>query len=483
SLVVREGGRYRLLESVAAYGVERLAEAGEAEVIARRHACYYTDLAEREEPHLRGPGQQHALARLDAEAANLHAALETLTRQGAAGDALRLVNALAWYWVLRGRLGEGRRALESALEVAGPGTPGAAAAQVWLAGLGMLSGQPQELDPALFEAIEDPGTRARARWFAGFALYGYDDLSASVRLVRSALAAFRELGDEWGTGAALNVLARHAAMCGDLEALRRDGEQGLALFRRVGDRWGEMRAAENLSTLAEITGDYPRATELRERCLRMAEELGLWSAVPDALSRLGRVAMLTGDHARADDYHERARRLAAAQSNRPAEEFAELGLALSARRQGRLEEAERRLRHWLGWVTDVSGAPGAALILAELGFAAEQRGNAREALELQLRALEAAREVGDPRAVALALEGLAGARALAGRPEAAALLLGHATALRASVGAPLPPGERFDVDRVTAAVEAALGGEEAAAAMARGAALPLDDLLAVHAQG
>ncbi|TMR17987.1 tetratricopeptide repeat protein, partial [Nonomuraea turkmeniaca] len=440
SLVVRAGGtRFRLLESVAAYCQERLREAAEADLIALRHVRYYTALAERAEPYLRGHEQQRTLALLDAEGANLRVALETAVRLGAAGEAVRLVNAMAWYWVLRGRLGEGRRALESALAVGD-----AAETRVWLAGMRMLAGQPDAPDTALFEAIEDPLVRARAKWFTGFALYGYDDLSASMSLVRQALEVFRELGDTWGTAAALNVLARHAAMRGDLEALRRDGEQGLALFRKVGDRWGEMRAAENLGTLAEITGDYGQAAALRREGLRMAEELGLWSSVPDALSRLGRIALLTGDYESADDYHERARRLAAAQSNRPAEEFAELGLALVARRRGRLEEAERRLRKWLDWVRDVAGAAGAALILAELGFAAEQRGDAAAALELQSQGLAVARKIGDPRATALALEGLAGARALAGRHEEAGVLLGQAAALRSSVGAPLPAGERGD---------------------------------------
>ncbi|TDD36795.1 AfsR/SARP family transcriptional regulator, partial [Nonomuraea terrae] len=512
SLVVRAPGpRYRLLESVGAYCRERLAQAGELDAVRLRHVRYYTDLAERTEPALRGHGQRQALALLDAEHANLRTALETAVRARASGEALRLVNALAWSWVLRGRLGEGRRALESALSIAAPSTgtrppqpapstanrstgsrslgsrpsaggralqPGlsdpmakAAQARVWLVGQTLLAGRLVPFDDALFEAVQDPPARARARWFVGSALFGYGDLSASVGLVETALAEFGRLGDTWGTAAALNVLGRHAVLRGDLDALRDHTERALELFRELGDRWGELRAAENLGTLAEITGDYARAAALRREGLAMAEELGLWSSVSDALSRLGRIALLTGDHAAADGYHERAARLAAAQSNRPAEQFAELGLALSARRQGRLDEAERRLRTWLSWVEDVSGDPGAALILAELGFVAEQRGDAAAALASQRRALEAARKVGDPRAIALALEGLAGALALDGHPERAARYLGRATALRDSVGAPLPPAERGDVDRIETALRTALGPDALTAAMTHGAPL------------
>ncbi|NUT09822.1 MAG: hypothetical protein HOQ38_05040, partial [Nonomuraea sp.] len=56
-------------------------------------------------------------------------------------------------------------------------------------------------------------------------------------------------------------------------------------------------------------------------------------------------------------------------------------------------------------------------------------------------------------------------------------LLGKAAALRESVGAPLPAGERGDVDRIAAAVTAALGEEAAAAGRSYGAAADLDDLL------
>ncbi|MCO6007268.1 hypothetical protein NE236_20000 [Actinoallomurus purpureus] len=83
----------------------------------------------------------------------------------------------------------------------------------------------------------------------------------------------------------------------------------------------------------------------------------------------------------------------------------------------------------------------------------------------------AARAIGDPRAVALAVEGLAGAEACAGRAGRAATLLGAASALRRSIGAPLPPGERGDVDRIATAARVTLGDEAFRAAFTRGTGL------------
>ncbi|MGK5643596.1 hypothetical protein ACSNOK_36090, partial [Streptomyces sp. URMC 126] len=70
------GPRYRLLESVTAYAAERLDEMEDLTAVRDRHLRYYLALAERAEPGLRGADQRTWLARLDAEAGNLRAALD-----------------------------------------------------------------------------------------------------------------------------------------------------------------------------------------------------------------------------------------------------------------------------------------------------------------------------------------------------------------------------------------------------------------------
>ncbi|WP_326635022.1 BTAD domain-containing putative transcriptional regulator [Nonomuraea fuscirosea] len=478
SLVVRvEGPRYRLLESVAAYCVERLREAGEHDRIRERHARYYTTLAARAD--LRGPGQREWLARLDAESANLRLAL-------AGPEALRLVNALAWYWILRGRLNEGRRSLTAALRGATPaaGEGEVARASVWLAGNELLIGG--SASPVRWDGLDAAGV-ALADWLLSHVRWAYGDHRAHEAAADRALVAFEALGDRWGVAAALCLRAKLAVGRADLAAMERDGRRGLALFEELGDAWGRIEAMDVLDRAAEIRGDYAEALRLREEGLRLAEELGF--EVSFKLAGLGRIALLAGDYVRADDYHERARALAVAQSYKPAEENAVLGLAMSARRQGRHEEAEAYLLPVLDWLRGVEGTPGVAFIMAELGFAAEQRGAGAAALSRHREGYAAARATGDPRAIALALEGLAGAlslllerptterctteRCTAGEQEQeleveAAGLIGAATAIRRAAGTPLPSGERLDVDRILGRLRAALGDETLARALASG---------------
>jgi predicted ATPase/DNA-binding SARP family transcriptional activator len=328
SLVVmardESGTRYRLLESVADYCLERLDEAGERDRVRQRHDGYYTGLAERAASHLYGRAQRQWLERLDRETPNIRRALEGAVRDRQLDRALRVVDAMAWYWFLRGRLGEARRSLDMALAVAG-GTDAAARARAlaWRTGIAALVG---DLDRRalhrtaaleLCQRIEDAGARARAEWFLGFVECDLGDLSVSEELVNRALGTARAVADRWCIATALSTRAKQAMLRGDLGEVERSGGQSLEMFRALGDRWGQLQSMEWLGALARIRGDYQRATRLHQDGLRIAEELGLWPQAADQLSWLGRVAMHLGDHARARDLHERAMRLAARHSYTP----------------------------------------------------------------------------------------------------------------------------------------------------------------------
>ncbi|TDB99226.1 BTAD domain-containing putative transcriptional regulator [Actinomadura sp. 7K534] len=463
SLVVRAGdGRYRLLESIAAYGLERLREAGEEDEVRRRHARYYTDLAERAAERLRGPEQPQWLERLDQEAANLAAALDR-------GDAVRLVNALGWYWYLRGRFDEARRAFTTALAAPdAAASPARVEAGTWLAGFTMLAGADTDSEELRRDALKHHGdsfAQAKAEWLLSHVHWAYGDLAANEARTDHALKVFRARGDRWFTAAALATRAKFAMGRGDLAAMARDAGESRAIFDGLGDPWGRLEAADALARHAEITGDHDGAAAILRDTLRVAEELGMWPEASFRLSGLGRFALLKGDLDAARDLHERARELAVRHAARSAEEFAGIGLGLVARARGDLDTAETHLRAWLGWLHGIGGTAGIAFLHAQLGYIAEERGDAAAALALHTEGLARARAVGDPRAVALALEGLAGARALAGEqaaagdPAAAAAslaeaeaLLAEAAELRAPAGGPLPAAERRDVDRALARI-------------------------------
>jgi predicted ATPase/DNA-binding SARP family transcriptional activator len=482
-----DGPRYRLLESVAAYCTDRLAAAGEVDRLRDRHGWYYTELAERAEEQLHGHDQRRWLRRLDIETANLRSALDHAVRRGYAERALRLACALTWYWFLRGRLTEARRSLRAALATGrSPAEPRARAA-AWLAGIEVLLGEPTPAGRRVCERVADPSARARAEWFLAYAETDLGDVPAVEERLDRAMRVFRDTGDRWGAAAVLATRAKLAYLRADQKAIEGDGQQSAELFRKLGDRWGLLQATAWLGGLAEMVGDHGQAIRLHREGLRMAEELGLWSEVSVRLAWLGWIAVQRGEYAQARELSGQARRLAAEQGFRVGETFAEIGLAFAARRQHRLDEAERYLTRLVraAGPERAGQAPPLhlSMVLTELGFIAELRGEAATARRLHLRALRTSRTLGGARGVAMALEGLAGSASLAGDHETSARLLGAADSARRAAGAPAARSEQTDIDRIGSTVRASLGQAAFQAAYSDGAAQTPDEATAGFDEG
>jgi predicted ATPase/DNA-binding SARP family transcriptional activator len=440
--------RYRLLESVAAFCLDRLDDPDAARA---RHAAYYTELAERADPQLRGAGQGEWLRRLDAETANLRAALGH-------GGGDRLVNALTWYWFLRGRYTEAHRAL------AGAGDAG------WRAGFALLQGVP-------VKEVELPaGVRGRVAWFIANALMERSELARATEW----LAIAMDGADRWTEAAVLATRAMLAHAAGDLAALERDSRRSDELFAAIGDHWGRLQANDWIGGLAEIRAEYDRAAALHAEGLRWAEELALWPHVGGKLSWLAWIAVQTGDYAQARELGERAYRMAAEQNSTAALAFAELSLGFAARRDGKLDLATAHLEHLVEMARrEEQPALYLPMVLVELGYAAEQAGDLQTALARHVEAFEVAQTtVPDtmvaPRDAISALEGVASAVA---DPRTAAELLGAAAAARADTGIAATHAERNEQERITARLVAALGEDAFAAAHRAGGGWSLTEAM------
>jgi hypothetical protein len=108
-----------MLETLRAYGQERLVEAGEAETLNGRHVIWFRDLAERAARHRTS---LRWLCAMDADYDNLRVALGTAVASGDRGTALRLGGALGWYWWMF-RHAEGKERLAGVLALAADEPP------------------------------------------------------------------------------------------------------------------------------------------------------------------------------------------------------------------------------------------------------------------------------------------------------------------------------------------------------------------------
>jgi predicted ATPase/DNA-binding SARP family transcriptional activator len=387
-LVATHGGdgepRYQLLETVRAYAADRLAEAGEAERLARAHAERFAWFAERADPELRGPGQLDWVRRLEADHDNLRAALRWAVAAGDGELALRLAAPLGWFWYLRGDRHDAAEWLPAAL-AAGPTVTSPAKARVlFTSALFRVEGgdakgtaAARDLAAESRAVAERAGDEVGVAW-ADIALgqlaFMLGDPALGKEVVDRALAAVKAADDRWGQAGALMARAEISRYSGDLAACRRDAEAALAGFRALGERFGMAYALDTLAFTAETEGDYGRAVVLVEEATRLADELGLPEFEAGLHTRLGRLLSLQGQHRRAQ---------------------AVLGQALA--------EAEQ-----LGW------RAGVAWVRGVVGLAARCRGDLDEArVQLERALVPGDGRLADCRADA----GLAGLRARApGRP-------------------------------------------------------------------
>ncbi len=157
--------RYRLLESTAAYALEKLGAAGEREALTRRHAEHFRDQALAAEERW-GTGSEYAwVGAAELELDNDRAALEwTLTRGNDAVLGGAIAGALIHVWWSTGLSVEGRYWISLALERVNEAEHPHVAAQLWHALSQLESGQRRyDMAERAMRAVCVGGRRSRDR--------------------------------------------------------------------------------------------------------------------------------------------------------------------------------------------------------------------------------------------------------------------------------------------------------------------------------
>ncbi|MGI9666726.1 MAG: ATP-binding protein [Acidimicrobiia bacterium] len=111
--------RFRMLETVREFAIQRLDETSDERQIRDRHAAAYLAMLEEAQPHLDGKDSKDWMTKLGVENANLQTALSHAVAVGDADTAQRIVSAAWQFWKTRGHLVEATDAASSALALDG----------------------------------------------------------------------------------------------------------------------------------------------------------------------------------------------------------------------------------------------------------------------------------------------------------------------------------------------------------------------------
>ncbi|MFZ1491744.1 MAG: tetratricopeptide repeat protein [Ilumatobacteraceae bacterium] len=287
-----------------------------------------------------------------------------------------------------------------------------------------------------------PLLRGRLMHGAAALAWTLGDLERAGMLATAALASFRSTGDRFRIGATLHLLGIIAEVKVRNDAARRHYEEALTVRLAVGDTAGAAATLQNLGNIARNERDPARAARFYERSLQMSRASGNERGVAMSLANLGAVALDV------DDY----------------------------------DAAERYAREAIEMYSVTNSRSPRAVALQTLGFACLSRGRPDEALAAQQECLRIGDEIGDQRAIALGLEGVAAvlglvtAHSMAAR---SAWLLGAAEALRIRDEMPLPDNDAKSLAAPIGHARALLGQEPYELERAAGHRLALADAVAL----
>ncbi|MCD5350466.1 BTAD domain-containing putative transcriptional regulator [Kineosporia mesophila] len=482
-LVVASGNdpqpRYRLLETIREYALEKLSERGGIATMRRAHATYFLKLAETADPYLRGRDQLFWLDRITSERDNLLASMRFAVETENADHAVRLAAALGWYWAVTSRHEESGDWAKQALRVPGESSPEPLLVVTVLAALSTaMSGKdlPGEHDLAQIDSLLQQVNVLGGHPLLTFIEPALAELRHDSEASRAAVARNLHHTDPWARAMLRLMVAMLAENEGDFERCREHIPQALAMFEEIGDRWGIATASSQLAEIMRVDGELDRAIELFTRARQLMIELHATDDEAQALVWIARIRQEKGDLEGARRDLEVARRMASETSSWMAHAFAISGAASLAAAEGNLGEA-RRLAEKA--ITENGSRPRImpqmhAMMLSEL-MVYELRDNALDVASTRLAlVVQLALDSQDLPVAARVGVTVAEYLLTVGRPVEAAGLLGACAQMRGHDGFRDP-----DIARLTARIKAALTPEEFTTCFDAGRALDREGAVAL----
>lgn len=300
------GSRYRMLETIREYGLERLGAMDERDAVRDHHAAWYTDLATQSDAGLNSPEQAAWLMRLQQEHDNFRAALDWAIEMGQAETALTTSGSLLRYWVSVGQFREARKWYELALALDPESESGARAKALlgievicYFQGDYAAAKRYGEEGLRIFQALNDEDGIAKAYGNLGLVADAEEDYDRANDLYTRALAIFRKLGDLTHTHFMLGNLGLIAHFQGDQDRAAGILEESLALSRQVGNQNSVSINLSNLGLVAFARSDFDRAADLQTEALKIRVQIGNLASLARSYDNFALIAVERNDYERA----------------------------------------------------------------------------------------------------------------------------------------------------------------------------------------
>jgi predicted ATPase/class 3 adenylate cyclase len=445
-------GRYRLLETVRQYALDRLLEAGEHDSWRSRHQDYYDAWSEARRKAIEEAegGIEIHFAAFALEHDNLRAALQWSWTSHQPTVTLRLAAAMGGFWDRTVYIKEGRSWLEAGITGAGERAPA--------------------------------DLRARAYFYAGTLAWHQGDYEQARAHMERSVSLSRPLEAHVWVSMGLSFLGAIAYRQGEYARAAALLDESQTLSRQAGRRSDLAFSLYLRSVVARLQGEYDRAEALGTEALSMSRAINHGRRQRTALDNLGLIARNRGDLGRAEAYCTEALALARRLPDRFGISAFLNSLALIACDRGEWKHARNQVDEGLTVAREMGNRAAVARALNILGRIELHEQHEDRALALHRDALTVFRELGEPLGIAQSLERLsivAGARR---QYETATQLSAAAAQLRERMGSSMPPVDRSEYEEMLGTIRGALGEERFHVIWGESAAAP-DQVVATALAG
>ena len=295
--------RYRLLDSIRAFALDAMAEAGLSERALAAHARWFADAAGSSTPGVRGPRQAESLSFARAERANIDAALAW----SATHDpplALSIVNGFGWAWIVLGD-SRGAQRILAALAAVGdaaaiPDRASALLLAAWIeASTDRLELAREHVAAAteLADAINDVDLQARCCYYLAYVVSHHGEFGRALELTDRSSTLYEGLDRPWDQAANWLFASRAAISARDLVRAVEARDQVEHWVGMVDDPWLDVRREAMLGELARIEHRFDDAVLHIGRAAHTSGHLGFLQTEAYQLSSLGRAQCQAGDYA------------------------------------------------------------------------------------------------------------------------------------------------------------------------------------------
>ncbi len=403
-------GRYRILESIKQYGIEKLSDGNGTYL---RHLNYFLGISKKAEPELRGEKARFWFDKIEADHTNFISAIDWSVNNGHADKGAIMAVALGDFWNTNGHYSTGIRLYENILQCSGASDKSSIINVLnWLCVFKYLQGDYEQVKKYSEECLtvsrtidDKKGIAVSLNNLGKVADLMGDPEKAKIYFEES-LAIKKELGDKNGISESLQSLGNLSADLGDYEQAKKHFEESFAIKKEIGDIKGMASNLNSLGSLSSFQGDYEHAKKYHEESLAYNKDIGSKMGIAVSTGNLGMIAFNQGEYEHAKKYFEKSLYIRKELGNRKgiADYMHNLGGIVYI--QGDYEQAKKYFEESLAIRKEIGDRIGMADSMNNLGGVMYTQGNYEQAKTYFEESLAIREEIGDKRGMADSMNNL-----------------------------------------------------------------------------